>query len=255
MGQRNIDNGTATKKARKSRHLGLILSAIIVLALAYLVYAYGSLPYSVITAKQLNASTLKSIMLSKVNSAKTLNLSYNGSVSVNSTDPSVGLYYNKSNGNTYLGLMITQNNGHYGQVLASLTNITKPGTVCTQYRNQYGLNDSCMFEKPYVPMLHLADEIANFSTLGNVSLSSYSLQIYRGQPCYSLSGTATMMANGTLAGESGFIPAKVNFNTCLSAQYNIPLELSGYAALSNGAVVLFSFNEDNFSYGGNAFAP
>lgn len=249
-------SGTYPDK-RKSRHIGLIISVVIIAVLAYLVLVYGSLPYSLLTAKQLNASTLQSIMLSRINSAKTLNLSYNGSIAINGSDPYVQFSYNKNSSSTYLALYILYSNG-YNEVTARLANISAPGLVCTTYHEPvyngqpYAL-PSCVYRKPYVPMLELADEIANFSTIGNVSTNSYGLQIYKGQLCYSMNGTATVMVNGSIADSLGFIPATVYFNTCISAQYNLPLNLNGYAKMSSGQVVNFHFNETKFNETGSLY--
>jgi hypothetical protein len=258
----NKDKRSNTNPAkRKSRHIGLIISVVIIAVLAYLVFVYGSLPYMLLTAKQLNASTLQSIMLSKISSAKTFNLSYNGSVVLNGSDPFINFFYNKSfyynnntnkiSTNTYLSLSITHTNGNYGKITAQLVNLSSSGIVCTTYYNkiyQTSPSPTCVYEKPYAPIIGFADEIANLSTLGNVSTNSYGLQMYLSQPCYSMDGTATIMFNGTVVGSSGFIPATLYFNTCISAQYNIPLKLNGYAKMSSGQVVDFNFTMGGSSY-------
>ncbi len=252
MYKANNDKVGGTHPAkRKSRHIGLIISVVIIAVLAYLFLVYGSLPYSLLTAKQLNASTLQSIMLSRINSAKTLNLSYNGSIAVNGSDPYVQFSYNKNSSGTYLALYILHSNS-YDEVNAKLANISASGLVCTTYHEPVYNGQpypfpSCVYGKPYIHMLRLADEIANFSTIGNVSTSSYGLRMYQGQPCYSMNGTATIMVNGSIVNSLGFVPATVYFNTCISAQYNLPLNLNGYAKMSGGQIVNFHFNETKFN--------
>ena len=248
----NAKRNSTYPAKRKSRHIGLIISVVIIAVLAYLVLVYGSLPYSLLTAKQLNASTLQSIMFSRINSAKTLNLSYNGSIAVNGSDPTIQFLYNKNSNRTRLELDIIHGDGGYNEVTARLTNISASGRICTTYYkpSQPYLGPICVYQKPYIPMLRLADKIANLSTIGNVSTSSYGLQMYQGQPCYSMNGTATIMVNGTIISSSGFIPAKLYFDACLSAQYNLPLTLIGAAKMSSGQIVNFYFTETGFSYTG-----
>ncbi len=253
MAKGNKNNAADAKKVKGSKHIGLIIFLVIILVLGYLAFTYGSLPYAVLTAKNRNASTLASIMLSSLNSAKTASVSYNGSVTVNSSDPNVLFVYTKNSSRIYMEMQILQNNGGFDEVNATLTNLTKPGIVCTlhSHPNQPYLGPSCVYAKPFKPFLNVTNQIAELQTLNNVSIKSFGLQSVGGQACYKINGTATVMLNGTLVGTSGYVPASLNFSGCLSAQYNIPLEIKGYAKAQNGVYVFFSFKDYGFLYYGS----
>ncbi len=253
MAKSNKNNAADVKKMKGSKHIWLVVFLVIMLVLGYFAFTYGSLPYAVLTAKNLNASTLTGIMLARLNSAKTANVSYNGSVTVNSSDPRVLFVYIKNGNRTYMNLQILQNNGGFDNVNATLTNLTKPGIVCTvhSYPNQPYQGPSCVYAKPFRPFLNVTNQIAELQTLDSVSIKSFGLQSLGGQECYKINGTATIMLNGTLVGTSGYVPASLNFSGCLSAQYNIPLEIRGYAKAQNGAYVFFSFKDYGFLYDGS----
>ena len=72
------------QQKKEKRHgkgmIALVAILVIVLVVAYLFVTYGSLPVAVLTAKQLNSSTMVSIMTQKINSASNVNLSYTGSI-------------------------------------------------------------------------------------------------------------------------------------------------------------------------------
>ena len=247
-----VDNKKGNKK---NRRIGLVILLIVVLILGYVAFTYGSLPYAILTAKNRSAGTLASIMLSKLNSAKAASIDYNGSITVNNSDPKVVFSYNKHGNVTYLLLSILHNyNGSFVVINATLTNLTQPGMICTLYYNQNRQfnGPNCVWAKPYKPFLNVTDQIAELQTLDNVSIKSFGLNSYNGQPCYNINGTATLMVNGTLVGEPGYVPAFLNFSGCLSAQYNIPLYIKGYAKTQNGASVVFSFGSYNFVYDVNA---
>ncbi len=247
-----VDN----KGNKKNRHVGLAILLIVVLILGYLAFMYGSLPYAILTAKNRSAGTLTSIMLSKLNSAKAASVDYNGSITVNNSDPNVVFIYNKQGNETYLEFSILHSNNNFVEINATLTNLTQPGIVCTtQYNpNMPYSGPSCIFAKPYKPFLNVTDQIAELQTLDNVSIKSFGLHLYNGQPCYNINGTATLMVNGTLVGEQGYVPALLNFSGCLSAQYNIPVYMKGYAQTQNGALIVFSFGSYNFFYQGSFFS-
>ena len=78
MAKANSDVGRKGKIS--ARRIILVLLALVVLVGAYLFFTYGSLPAAVITAKNLNSTTLVSIMAQKVNSTALVNLSYSGSI-------------------------------------------------------------------------------------------------------------------------------------------------------------------------------
>ena len=66
------------EKRRGKGRVALIAVLVVVLVGAYLFLTYGSLPEAVLTAKQLNSSTMISIMTQKINSAEIVDgLTYN----------------------------------------------------------------------------------------------------------------------------------------------------------------------------------
>jgi hypothetical protein len=254
MARNSKDEEGGVKGKKKSKHIGLIAFLVIILVLGYIAFTYGSLPYAFLTAKNHSFGALTSIMLAKLNSAKAVNVSYNGSVTVNKLDPYVAVTYQKHGITTFIDLKISHRNGNADEVSANLTNLTQPGMVCrTYYRgsNYSGISINgpfCTRERPYIPFLNLTDEIVNLQTLNNLSIKKFGLQSYHGQPCYFINGTANVMINGALFGASGYVPSSVSFDGCVSAQYNVPLDFGGTANTTNGTTVRFYFEESHFSY-------
>jgi flagellar basal body-associated protein FliL len=254
MAKNSKDEEGGVKVKKKSKHIGLIAFLVIILVLGYIAFTYGSLPYAFLTAKNHSFGALTSIMLAKLNSAKAVNVSYNGSVTVNKSDPEVLFNYYKNGNTTFIYLEISHRNGNADEVSANLTNLTQPGMVCrTYYRGNSSIGPFCTRERPYLQFLNLTDEIVNLQTLNNVSIKNLGLQLYHGQPCYSINGTANVMINGTLFGASGYVPSSVNFHGCVSAQYNVPLYFAGSANTTNGTTVIFDFVGSRFNFGGNVF--
>ncbi|MDE1860657.1 MAG: hypothetical protein KGH72_02965 [Candidatus Micrarchaeota archaeon] len=241
----------AKKKSGYGKYIALAILLIIAIAVYYLYSTYGSLPMAILSAKQLNASTLRSIMLAKVSSASMVNMTYSGSVTVNMSDPQIALYYNKSGGSTLVDFRITQENGTFSRVRVTFQNasLSGPGYVCTSSTANESF--SCSNNStPLVPLLNLGSQIAKLQTLDHISMGSYSLSSFDGQPCYMVQGTATVMANGRLFNTTGFVPAALNFTGCLSAQYNLPVEIYGKATRSNGQTIRFFIEQSNFQYVG-----
>ncbi|VVB76859.1 Uncharacterised protein [uncultured archaeon] len=213
---------------------------VVVLAGAYLYYTYGSLPSAVLSSKQVNESTLRSALLQKISSTPQLSFAYLGSIVINNTDPYIAInfskYYNDSRatfsftqfpvlGNVSV-IIISLNNGTSGYGCLKAWNSTlgeAKGYVCT---TATGLATSGIMDT--------LNRIVNTSSISNLQISSYGISLWNGQPCYSVSGSGAMKVNGALVNQAGFIPSTFDFDSCFSAQYNIPLTLNGTFDLGNG---------------------
>ena len=242
-------NANVQKKGKGS-HTRIILAlfALIIIAGAYLFFTYGSLPYAVITAKNLNSSTLIQIMAQKINSTAIVNLSYSGSIMINNTDPQLSFFYNKNGSQSWSSLELTgipnvgdiQAKTHLNQTYGS-----GYGCVIYNFTSQNSIATPCgNMAYPYSIYTNVLGYLFNLTSIGNVSTESYGLAAVGGQPCYSVSGSGTVMVNEDLFNKTGYAPAKFTFDTCLSAKYNVPLNVEVHAMLNNGASI--SFNIKNY---------
>ena len=222
------------KKRRGSvKWVALTLFALIIIAGTYLFFMYGSLPYAVITAKNLNSSTLISIMAQKVNSAAVANISYSGSIVINNTDPQFSFLYSKNGSQSWsdLKLMDVPNI----EALEATTYLNKTsgngrGCVIYNFDNQNGTSTSICKNSsyPYSAYTTVLGYLVNLTSLGNISTGHYGVSSFDGQPCYLVSGAGTVMVNEVLFNQTGYAPGLFFFNTCLSARYDVPL----YATIS-----------------------
>ena len=225
----------------------LLPLALIIIAVAYLFFVYGSLPAAVITAKNLNSSTLVSIMAQKVNSTALVNLSYSGTIMINNTDPLLSFFYNKNGSLSWSELRLTQM-PNVGNIEAHtyLNQTSGKGIGCVVYNftsqnSTQNCNDSAY---PYSVYTTVLGYLFDLPSVGNLSTTSYGLKVVGGQPCYSVSGSGTVMVNKGLFNKTGYAPARFTFNTCLSAQYNVPLDVEVHAVLNNGDSI--SFDVQNY---------
>ena len=222
------------KKRRGSvKWVALTLFALIIIAGAYLFFMYGSLPYAVITAKNLNSSTLISIMAQKVNSAAVANISYSGSIVINNTDPQFSFLYSKNGSQSWsdLKLMDVPNI----EALEATTYLNKTsgngrGCVIYNFDNQNGTSTSICKNSsyPYSAYTTVLGYLFNLTSIGDIGTGHYGVSSFDGQPCYLVSGAGTVMVNEVLFNQTGYAPGLFFFNTCLSARYDVPL----YATIS-----------------------
>ena len=252
MARANSDVGRKGKIS--ARQIILALLALVVLAGAYLFFTYGSLPAAVITAKNLNSTTLVSIMAQKVNSTALVNLSYSGSILVNNTDPLVSFFYNKNGSQSWSELRLTEM-PNVGDIEAKtyLNQTSGKGVGCVVY-NFTGPNATQKCENsayPYSVYTNILGYLFDLSSIGNVSTVSYGLQSVSGQPCYSVSGSGTVMVNEGLFNKTGYAPARFTFNTCLSAKYNVPLNVEVHAVLNNGDSISFDVQNYGMTWSGS----
>ena len=80
--------------------------------------------------------------------------------------------------------------------------------------------------------LTAVNKVVDTSSLRNLNISSYSLSSWNGQPCYFVSGSGSADINGALVNQTGFVPSNFTFDTCVSAQYDVPLEFNAVANLT-----------------------
>ena len=245
MAKANSD--VAGKGKVSSRRIILALFALIVIAGAYLFFTYGSLPALVITAKNLNSTTLVSIMAQKVNSTALVNLSYSGSIVINNTDPLVSFFYNKNGSKSWSELRLTEMpNVRDIEAKTYLNQTSGNGVGCVVYNfTDQNATQKCENSPyPYAVYTNILGYLFNLSSVGNVSTVSYGLKVVSGEPCYSVSGSGTVMINEGLFNKTGYAPARFTFNTCLSAKYNVPLDVEVHAVLNNGDSI--SFDVQNY---------
>ncbi len=217
------------KKRRGSvKWIILALFALIIIAGAYLFFTYGSLPYAIITAKNLNSSTLISIMAQKINSAAVANLSYSGSIVINKTDPQFSFLYSKNGSQSWSDLkLMNMSNVEDLEATTYLNQTSGNGRGCVIYNfdNQNGTSTSICKNSsyPYSAYTTVLGYLFNLTSIGNVSTDHYGVGSFGGQPCYSVAGAGTVMVNEELFNQTGYAPGTFIFYTCLSARYDVPL--------------------------------
>lgn len=253
-----IEAPSPPEPAKPRGHAGRKIAAVIVLAIilgmAYLYVTYGSLPAAVLSGKQLTASGIESVMFKKLNSTGMFNLTYAGSVAINGTDPGVWISYVKYYNNTRATFSFTgmPSVGNVTVVAISLDNGTSGYSCIKQW------NSSASSQNPYlcspangVTNSRLAaalDRLVNASSLSNVQVKSYGLSSWDLQPCYSMSGTGSIMVNGALVRAQGYLPSNFSFTACVSAQYDVPLTLQGTMHISGGSSINVSIEEQALNF-------
>ena len=260
------DSGAVRGKSHKGRWIGLAILFVIIVAGAYFYETYGGLVSSLITVlsagKQINSSTLQSVMFQKIDALKAFSTNYTGTIVINQ-DPAMGFsyakYYNDTRVTFYaynlsrLGnvsaVFVTKNTSAYGTLCIKASpgspfNITSGGNITNGYRCVQTQSRSVQAQ-----LLGMARVFIDLSSLGNVVPKSYSLSSYNGQPCYSVSGTGTVNVNSTLlnASAAGYTPVNVSFSACFSGQYNIPLYVHASMISKRGGSMIVSLNETSIS--------
>lgn len=236
----------------KGKAIGLFLLIIAVVG-AYLFYTYGSLPSAIVGAKQLNSSTLVSIMAMKINSSAIVNLSYSGSVVINNTDPLLSFFYIKNGTQTWSELAVREmpsvgdveakvymNQSSGNGIGCIIYNFTAPNSTQQCTNSAY----------PYSVYTKVAGYLFDVNSISNVRTVSYGLQSIGGQPCYSVSGSGSVMINQRLFNKTGYAPANFTFNACLSAKYNVPLNVEVHAVQANRDSVSFDIQNYGMVWSG-----
>jgi len=268
-----VTSNKSAKQRNGHGKLWISLAVVVILGilLLYLYETYGSIPSSIApvlsSGKQLNSSALESIVLQKVSVANTFAVYYTGEITIKK-DPPISFSYAKYYNDTKITLSM-QNVQPIGNVSAVLLSkkFSPNGTLCIKAdRNSVFdiINSSNMTDgyrcvqthdsSTREELLSIANNFVNLSSLSNIAMKSYSLTLYDGQPCYSVSGSGTIMVNSTLVDVNSSVQTPVNlqFSACFSAQYNIPLTLSANMTASNGSSIKISLNESSTDQATNA---
>lgn len=229
MVKSNVKNKKNENIVRKKGHRGAIIGIAILLIIlafvAYVVLTFGSLPLAIISSGQLNSQGIMQTTLQKINSTSSFNLTYNGSIIVNNTDPKIYLQIIKINGQNMDNLIIT-NFPALGTIQANFVQKGNQINWCESdnYSNKCGnttINKNSYYFLPAIE--YLANSIENSSTLSDLNISNYGLRLYHSQPCFDFSGTGAVDVNGAFFNQSGYIPSRFKFNVCVSAEQNVPL--------------------------------
>lgn len=243
------------KKKHTKLIAGLIIAAVIIILLTYLYETYGSLPSGIATAvlsgKPLTGSELQNLLLRKVSSYAYFKANYTGNITINTDPPiTVALFKYGSNylyditlsgvpnvGDLEIRYTTPVNGNLQGENLCVLSNST---SIATKLNTYPGVR-ICKNPSNHTTFSgKVANLLVNASSLENINITNYGLSEYSGQPCYSVSGTGTIDINSSITGSASgpTIPAKMNFSTCLSAQYNLPFYINLNLIASNGAFLL-----------------
>jgi hypothetical protein len=267
--KKSEDNEAPASDIKKGRFgkgkilLGMIL--VVVLAGVYLYYTYGSLPSALLGAKQINTTIIISTIADKINSAQNVRLDYGGSVIINNADPIISFSYNKYDNISSSNFSLFYVSG-YPNVMASaqVYDNNDSGTSCAFYSYELtNLNSTtakilpsgCQKTNyPYAIYLRMLGELVNVSSVrinNNTNATSYSLQLFNGQPYYCVSSSGSVMINEAAMGiMKGYAPANFIFNTCLSAQYDIPLYINANVVTSSGSTMDFNITNEGSSFDG-----
>ena len=262
-----IEDIKQKKKGKGHKRLKIAAVAIIIIlgALLVLYEMYGSLPSSILSAvssgKQLNATTLQGIIFQKVNAAPMFSVNYTGNITIKSDPPfSVSFikYYNEtwysfiSYNFTFPTHNLTVFNSSSTSIILLIPNSSNNayGTLCVG-GIPVGIGTSFGGYRCFQTYGNETQEAAianlffNVSSLSNVTTTSYGLSQYNGQPCYLISGIGTIDVNGELLGGnfSAETPMSLDFRACLSAQYDIPLNIQANMNAANGASIYIDVSE------------
>lgn len=254
------DKKQSVGKGRKK--IVILVAAIIILGIIAVLYEmYGSLPTSLLSAmnsgKPLNSTVISSIMFQKVASMPSFQANYTGNITINS-DPLIIVGF-QSYGGMLLAGITTSSSAPASFPLGNF-DLHYDGKIQSNQSNPISVNQSCFFTdnptlanqiklQPAASSVYnnlagrsyggcqpwsnqsFADKIGNLilniSSISNVNITSYGVSSYAGIPCYDARGSGNLDVNSTLFAYSGarYEPAKMEFNACLSAQYNMPVYL------------------------------
>jgi hypothetical protein len=252
------------------KKVALAIVFLVIIAGFYLYETYGSLPGSIImlklAGKQLNATSIKAIILQKVNSSPMFNVGYTGQVIINGNDPGITLGFLKYHNDTRTSIDMSDI-PVFGNATITMISIDhgNPNYLCIQADNTSALR-AVIPSNGTAPgstrcinassnggdaLLSVENRLINISSANNINVSSYSVSSYDGEPCYRVSGSGTIYMNSSLTGSgasSSQVPSTFTFDMCLSAQYNIPLTINATFTPSNGGSVVLIVHETTLNY-------
>jgi len=258
----------SVKQGKGHKKLWIALAAVVVfgLFLLDLFETYGNLPRSIVpvlsSGKLLNSTVLQNIIFQKIDSSNTFSANYLGQIIIR-RDPPISFSYSKY----YEDNRITFSIGGippFGNlsVISISRNLSSDGTLCIKSDPDSvfgaisgsemvdGYRCTATHNSPmWTQLLNIANLFVNVSSMSNIATKSYSITLYDGQPCYSVSGSGIIKVNSTLVdvNSSAQTPVNINFNACFSAQYNIPLTFSANLTAANGSSIQILLNETSIN--------
>ena len=225
----------AEVKGQKTGHLkrNVLLMVLAALILGGILFYNAYLSGGIINAyTQLsnNPSNLQPILFQKINAAPQFKLSYLGLAYGNVNTTSLKnqhisvpftLDFSRYGNNTRFGVSVNNANSigiaNFSAVGVSINNGTKLYACYNVNGAGYGCSDT------RGSILQIAGNLSGLFGLSGISkfnVTGVLPSLYDGMPCWSVSGNGTVYGNGVLfRGNS----ANINFTTCLSPQYYIPL--------------------------------
>jgi hypothetical protein len=259
---KKTETTTVTKKKKSNGWAIATVIIIILVAIVLLAYIlYGALFVSLVSLfysnVPLSGATLKAILLQRVDSFPMLAATYAGNLSLNGQDPNIQVSYFKYYSDTRLTYAL--NNipfiGTGDITVINSTNNTQQNEICvptslalfsspqiSKNATYYCANSN---SSNYATLVDKLNSVLNVSGATNFHINSYGLGFYNWQLCYQVAGTGTMPFNRQLIKENGIVNSTVNFNSCISAQYGIPVKLSGtivFPDASSGSSDTLGFN-------------
>ena len=249
----------------------LIIVALFVGLMYYLYETYGSLAtvfYDYISSGgSINQTRMVGLLFQKIDSMPKLAIGYSGRITIRNDPPfnfSYMRYYNYYR--TSVSLSDLPPFGNVNLVLFS-KNDTQYGTLCMSGDQQIMDTISigsvsngykCFQVYGNQTQLNMTSNLfINLTSLSNTSIKSYGVTIFNGQPCYFISGIGWVEVNSTVVGanlspnSTEYVPAYVAFKIYLSAEYNIPVEVSANLTTSNGSQVYIILNQTSFNQAAN----
>ena len=233
----------AKKKGLKGWQIALLVLLALVIIATLLFAVYGSLPGSLLSAvlagAPLTGHTIQNIILAKLAGTPQLGAAYVGSVTLNGHDPNLTVTYIKYNSVTRISYAIN-NISFIGNGVITIINSTADAnqdeicipTSLALFKDNQPPNSATYYcanqsSASYEAIVNKVNGIFNISGATNVYVKSYGISLYNWQPCYKVTGAGDMSLNRELIGQSGMVPAAITFNACISAQYDIPVSMSG----------------------------
>lgn len=235
---------SSTKKKKISGwEISAIILVILIVVVLILYLLYGSLFVSLLSVAfsnvPLSGQTIKSILLQKIDRLPVLATTYAGTISLNGKDPNIQISYFKYYNDTRITYAL-ENISFIGSgdiTIINSTNDSSKDEICVP--TSLALFNSTQISKAatyfcansnsanYSELSNKINGVLDVSSISNVHLNSYGLGFEDWQLCYKIAGSGNMKFNRQLIREQGIVNSTVNFNSCVSAQYGIPIKLSG----------------------------
>ncbi len=232
MPSKNAKNAqTAQPQQQKKRGgwgwtIAAAILLIIIVGGSYAYFAYGWLPKALIGIRSYNATAMEAILFSRIDSMNSVAINYTGSIIVNNTDPSVLVNFIKYHNSSRTFALIKGLPVFGNMSTAVFANGQQVQDICVEsWNTSVAPTTSCAFpnnSSATDAVQAVLGRFVNTSSISNFNISSYSISSWNFQPCYYTSGSGSVMINGVLVNQTGFVPANFTFKACLDAQYGVP---------------------------------